>query len=98
MTIDPVLASIIGSALGLLIILLGYFLNRTLATQDKKNEEQSLINRDLHDMVENLNNTLVSIVEGNKWMKESCAERHVQINHRIKVHGEELDKLRQLIK
>lgn len=95
MTIDPVLASIIGTALSIMILLLGYFLNRTLRIQDERNKEQSQINKDLHDMVENLNSTLIQILEGNKWMKESCADRHQIINNRLKLHGEEIDLLKR---
>lgn len=93
MIINPVLISIIGSALIILIGLLGYFLNRTLQKQDERNAEQSKINNELRGCFDTLNKTLGEILVDNRWRKEVCAERHSIINGRLKDHNEQIQKL-----
>jgi hypothetical protein len=84
MTIEPVLAAVLGTAATLLIALLGYFLNRTLIKQDERNAEQSEINKELRTCFDTLNTTLAEILVDNRWRKEVCADRHQQIEKKFK--------------
>ena len=79
MLVDPLIVKIAGSLIGLLILLLGCFLNRTLNKQDERNKQQDETNRMLQKSIEDLNKTMATVVEGFQWFQDGCAERHSKI-------------------
>jgi hypothetical protein len=96
MYIDPWIVKLSCAIIAILISMLGYFLIRTLHKQDENNKEQSQTNQKLTESIGILNQTMITINEGFRWMKEGCAERHININHRLKTYSDRIGKLEQV--